>query len=195
MSSGPYLDGGMLLAMPGIGDPRFERSLIYLCAHSEDGAMGIIVNKYADHITFPDLLERLEIITDGEQIGLPNDVQDMHVHVGGPVETGRGFVLHSTDYFATDCTLPIDSSIGLTATLDVLRAIAAGGGPQNSLLALGYSGWGAGQLEQEIQANGWLHCDASDDLIFNTKLEDKYDAALDGLGIDPLLLSPDAGHA
>ena len=156
MNDTSYLDGQMLLAMPGIGDPRFERSLIYVCAHSEDGAMGIIVNRHADDISFPDLLERLGIITNGEQIDLPNNVQEMYVHVGGPVETGRGFVLHSNDYFVADSTLPIGSAIGLTATLDVLRAIAEGDGPEQFLLALGYSGWGPGQLEAEILSNGWL---------------------------------------
>ena len=195
MNDTSYLDGQLLLAMPGIGDPRFERSLIYVCAHSEDGAMGIIVNRHADDISFPDLLERLGIITNGEQIDLPNNVQEMHVHVGGPVETGRGFVLHSNDYFAADCTLPIGSAIGLTATLDVLRAIAEGDGPEQFLLALGYSGWGPGQLEDEILSNGWLHCEASDDLIFSPDLDKKYDAALAKLGVDPRLLSSNAGHA
>ena len=195
MSESSYLDGQMLLAMPGIGDPRFERSLIYLCAHSEEGAMGIIVNKHAEDITFPDLLGRLGIISEGEQIDLPGNVREMQVHVGGPVETGRGFVLHTTDYFAAECTLPIDSSIGLTATLDVLRAIASGEGPKHSLLALGYSGWGPGQLESEIQSNGWLHCEASNDLIFSENLDEKYDTALAKIGIDPRLLSSEAGHA
>ncbi len=195
MNASSYLDGQMLLAMPGIGDPRFERSLIYMCAHSEEGAMGIIVNKHASDINFPDLLEKLGIISDGEQIDLPGEVREMQVHVGGPVETGRGFVLHSTDYFASDCTLPIDASVGLTATLDVLRAIVEGNGPKQSLLALGYSGWGPGQLEAEIQSNGWLHCEATSDLIFNDNLDEKYDAALAKIGIDPRLLSSEAGHA
>lgn len=195
MNGMTFLDGQLLLAMPGIGDPRFDHSLIYLCAHSEEGAMGIMVNKYADDISVPDLLERLEIISRGEQIDLPGNVKNMQVHMGGPVETGRGFVLHSTDYFADDCTLPIDPKIGLTATLDVLRAIAEGKGPEQFLLALGYAGWGPGQLEHEILSNGWLHCAATQDLVFGTDLDLKYNAALTDLGIDPRLLSTNAGHA
>lgn len=191
----PYLDGQMLVAMPNIGDPRFERSVIYLCAHSEEGAMGIVVNKAADNISFPDLLERLEIIPPNQRIDLPEETREMPVQFGGPVETGRGFVLHTVDYFSADCTLPIDESVGLTATLDVLRAIVAGEGPRQALLALGYSGWGPGQLEQEIHSNGWLHCDADETLIFDSDFGGKYERALGKIGIDPAMLSSDAGHA
>lgn len=190
-----YLDGQMLIAMPNIGDPRFERSVIYICAHTDQGAMGIVVNKAAEDLSFPDLLERLNVIPTDERIKLPPSTQTMPVHVGGPVEMGRGFVLHSTDYFAAESTLPIDERIGLTETLDVLRAIAAGTGPRLAMLALGYSGWGPGQLEREIQTNGWLNCDADEDLIFNPDLDSKYEMALARIGIDPGMLSSEAGHA
>lgn len=190
-----YLDGQMLIAMPGIGDPRFERTLIYMCAHSTEGAMGIVVNKAADNIDFPELLERLHIIPEDERISLPEKVSELPVHFGGPVEMGRGFVLHTADYFAAESTLPIDERIGLTATLDVLRAIASGEGPRQALLALGYAGWGPGQLDRELYANGWLNCDADEDLIFGMNLEKKYDQALAKLGIDMSMLSSEAGHA
>jgi putative transcriptional regulator len=190
-----YLDGQMLIAMPGIGDPRFDRSVIYMCAHSAEGAMGIVVNKPAENINFSELLTRLNIIPDEERINLPDDVSELTVHFGGPVEMGRGFVLHTADYFATDSTLPIDETIGLTATLDVLRAIASGDGPRHALLALGYAGWGPGQLDKEISSNGWLHCEADEDLIFGDKLERKYDLALAKIGISMSMLSSEAGHA
>lgn len=190
-----YLNGKMLLAMPNIGDPRFERTVIYICAHSKDGAMGLVVNKTADEITFSELLERLHVIPETERISLPAATRSMTVQFGGPVETERGFVLHTSDYFSDDATLPIDEEIGLTATLDVLRAIAAGEGPRRALLALGYSGWGAGQLEQEIQANGWLHCDADESLLFGDNLSAKYKAALAKIGIDPVHLTSQVGRA
>lgn len=190
-----FLDGQMLIAMPTMGDPRFERSVIYICAHSSDGAMGIIVNQAAPHIAFTELLRQLDIIGAGEEIRLPPDVGQMRVHVGGPVETGRGFVLHSEDWFVDNSTLPIDDGICLTATLDILKAIAKGRGPAQSLLALGYSGWAPGQLETEIQANGWLHCGADSGLVFGGNLEAKYDTALRKLGIDPGHLASDSGRA
>ena len=190
-----YLDGQMLIAMPGIGDPRFDRSVIYMCAHSADGAMGIVVNKPADNISFSELLARLDIIPEKERINLPADVSDLTVHFGGPVEMGRGFVLHTADYFANDSTLPIDEAIGLTATLDVLRAIASGDGPRHALLALGYAGWGPGQLDKEISSNGWLHCEADEELIFGAHLDRKYDQALAKIGVSPSMLSSEAGHA
>lgn len=190
-----FLDGQILIAMPTMGDPRFERSIIYMCAHSAEGAMGIIVNQPADNINFTELLLQLDIVGEGEEIRLPPDVGQMRVHVGGPVETGRGFVLHSADWFVENSTLPIDDGICLTATLDILKAIARGDGPASSLLALGYSGWAPGQLESEIQANGWLHCGADADLVFGEDLSSKYDQALRKLGIDPGHLAPDAGRA
>lgn len=190
-----YLDGQLLIAMPTMSDPRFERSVIYVCAHSEDGAMGIIVNQAADHIGFTELLRQLDVIGEGEEIRLPDAVNAMKVHVGGPVETGRGFVLHSADWFVENSTLPIDDGICLTATLDILKAIAHGQGPMNSLLALGYSGWAPGQLESEIQANGWLHCSADPRIVFGGDLGSKYDQALRKIGIDPGFLASEAGHA
>jgi putative transcriptional regulator len=189
-----YLDGQLLIAMPVMGDPRFERSVIYLCAHSAEGAMGIIVNRPAGSIDFPGLLVQLDIIKKADQIKLPENAETLKVLKGGPVETGRGFVLHSSDFFIQDATLRIDSGICLTATVDILKAIAKGSGPKHAILALGYAGWAAGQLESEIQDNGWLHCDADSDLIFGD-VEEKYSRALRKIGIDLGMLSNEAGHA
>ena len=157
--------------------------------------MGIVVNQAVRHISFPDLLVQLEIIGESEAITLPTRAENMAVLRGGPVETGRGFVLHSADFFIEHSTLPIDDGVCLTATLDILKAIAAGGGPANAVLALGYAGWAPGQLESEIQANGWLHCPADSALIFDPAIETKYERALRKIGIDPGMLSADAGHA
>jgi len=190
-----YLDGQMLIAMPSIGDPRFEKSLIYLCAHSENGAMGIIVNKRSPMISFAELLDRLEVIPESERISLPVDVSGLQVQFGGPVEPARGFVLHTSDYYSAETTLPIDERVALTATLDILRAIAGGQGPRRVLLALGYAGWGPGQLESEIHHNGWLHCAADEELLFNHDLDAKYISALAKIGVDPSMLSAEAGHA
>ena len=190
-----YLDGQLLIAMPVMGDPRFERSVIYMCAHSADGAMGIMVNRPAGSIDFPELLVQLNIINKAEQIKLPENAEAMKVMSGGPVDTGRGFVLHSSDFFIANSTLPIDGNICLTATVDILKAIAKGGGPKHAILALGYAGWAPGQLETEIQDNGWLHCDADPDLIFGDNVDDKYIRALRKIGIDPGMLSNEAGHA
>ena len=190
-----YLDGQMLIAMPTMRDERFARSVIYLCAHSTEGAMGIVVNHAAPHVEFRDLLVQLEVISDKEDIRLPSAAETVKVLKGGPVETGRGFVLHSSDFFIEDSTLPIDDGVCLTATLDILKAIARGSGPSSAVLALGYAGWGAGQLETEIQENGWLHCAADSDLIFGTDIEGKYDRALRKIGIDAAMLSSEAGHA
>jgi putative transcriptional regulator len=190
-----FLDGQLLVAMPGIGDPRFERTVIYLCAHSAEGAMGLVVNKTADGITFGELLERLDIVGEGDPITFEPAIAERPVQFGGPVETGRGFVLHSADYFSAEATLPIDSRIGLTATLDVLRAIAAGRGPKLSLMALGYSGWGPGQLESEIQRNGWITVPADEEIVFDTDLNAKYGRAMQKLGVDLSKLSGQAGRA
>jgi putative transcriptional regulator len=190
-----YLDGQILIAMPVMDDPRFERSVIYLCAHSSEGAMGIIVNHPAGSIDFPGLLVQLDIIKKSDQIKLPENAESMKVLKGGPVETGRGFVLHSSDFFIEDATLRIDAGICLTATVDILKAIAKGAGPKHAILALGYAGWAAGQLEAEIQHNGWLHCDADPDLIFGGDIEEKYSRALAKIGVNPGMLSTDAGHA
>jgi putative transcriptional regulator len=190
-----YLDGQMLIAMPAMNDERFSRAVIYVCAHSTEGAMGIIVNHPAANIKFPDLLVQLEVIPAAERIQLPTRAEDVKVLKGGPVETGRGFVLHSADFFIENSTLPIDEGICLTATLDILKAIARGNGPTSAILALGYAGWAPGQLEHEIQQNGWLHCAADPELIFGTDTETKYERALRKIGIDPAMLSSEAGHA
>src|SRR5256714_2168159 len=166
-----YLDGQMLIAMPSMRDERFSRSVIYVCAHSSEGAMGIVVNQPAQNINFSDLLVQLEVIPAADLIQLPSRAGQVKVLKGGPVETGRGFVLHSADFFIENSTLPIDDGICLTATLDILKAIARGTGPQSAVLALGYAGWAAGQLENEIQENGWLHCSADPDLIFGADVE------------------------
>ncbi len=196
-SDGNFLDGQLLVAMPRMTDRRFARSVIYVCAHSDDGAMGLIVNQRATHISAPHLLERLGITvaradteTDTAETALSLPIQ-----VGGPVETGRGFVLHSADYFADDSTLLIEPDVCLTATVDILRAIAERRGPSRALLALGYAGWSPGQLESEIQNNGWLNCPADMDLIFGDNLDAKYTRAMAKLGIDLSHLVNDAGHA
>jgi putative transcriptional regulator len=190
-----FLDGQMLIATPGMQDERFSRSLIYMCAHSSEGAMGIVVNQPAAHISFADLLVQLEVIPKAEKIQLPPGAGDVTVLKGGPVETERGFVLHSADFFIENSTLPIDEGVCLTATLDILKAIARGAGPASAILALGYAGWSPGQLESELQHNGWLHCSADPELIFGTDVGAKYDRAMQKIGIRPGMLSSDVGHA
>ena len=190
-----YLDGQFLIAMPTILDGPFARTVVYLCAHSPEGAMGITINQPARQITFRDLLVQLDIIPEGPEIRLPGPAGRMRVHSGGPVETGRGFVLHSSDYFIENSTLPIDDHVSLTATLEILKAIATGNGPESALLALGYAGWSPGQLDSEIQANGWLHCPALPELIFDPDLDGKYGRALSLMGVDPARLSGQARHA
>lgn len=189
------LEGQMLIAMPTIGDQRFSRSLIYLCAHSDEGAMGIVVNRRSRSLKFTELLVQLEVIGEEDEIRLPPGLDDVHVLRGGPVETGRGFVLHSPDYHASSATLAIDQDISLTATVDILRAIAHGEGPRRAILALGYAGWAGGQLELEIQQNGWLTCPADESLVFDEDHASKYHRALRKLGVDPASLVSDAGHA
>ncbi len=188
-------EGQLLIAMPAMADKRFARSVIYVCAHSAEGAMGLIINQRAPNINFPDLLERLQIVEEDAEETMPADMLSMAVHVGGPVEPERGFVLHSSDYFAPSSTLPIDNEICLTATIDILKALAAGKGPGQAILALGYAGWAPGQLEAEIQANGWLHCPSDPELIFDPELDQKYDRALSKIGVDPIHLVNAAGHA
>ncbi|MBE9477294.1 MAG: YqgE/AlgH family protein [Proteobacteria bacterium] len=184
----PHLDGKLLIAMPGMGDPRFDKSLIYMCAHSEDGAMGLIINKPAEDLQFSDLLEQLKITP-------AQSYRPIEIHFGGPVEHGRGFVLHSKDYIAEDSTLEVNDEFGMTATLDILEDISQGNGPDACLLALGYAGWGPGQLEDEIRANGWLICDADATLIFSPNNQDKWHEAIESIGIDPRLLSATGGSA
>jgi putative transcriptional regulator len=183
----PYMTGQLLVAMPQMRDPRFARSVIYMCAHSPDGAMGLVVNRRVGSITFDDLLQQLNIG--------PNKRNDeIRIHFGGPVEQGRGFVLHSSDYLQTG-SLRVDDQVALTATLDILKEMAAGGGPRKSLLALGYAGWGPGQLDAEIQANGWLSVSSDEALVFDADLEHKWERAIGKIGIDFSKLSGEAGHA
>jgi putative transcriptional regulator len=182
-----YLTGQLLIAMPNMRDPRFARSVIYVCAHNADGAMGLVVNRLVGSVTFPDLLEQLSI-----EGGTAS--KEIRVHFGGPVESGRGFVLHSGDY-RHDSTLQVDEEMALTATVDILTDIAQGRGPRRSLLALGYAGWGPGQLDSEFQANGWLSVAADETLIFDDDLDSKWERAIGKLGIDVSSLSGEAGHA
>ena len=182
-----YLTGQLLIAMPSLSDPRFARSVVYLCAHSEDAAMGLVVNRLMGSLTFPDLLTQLGIDASGVN-------EEIRVHFGGPVETGRGFVLHSGDY-QHEGSLQVAGNVSLTATVDILRDMAKGQGPQRSLLALGYAGWGPGQLDSEIQSNSWLHVEADDRLLFGPDLDDKWEKAINKLGFDLTMLSGDAGHA
>ena len=183
-----YLDRQLLIAMPTMGDPRFARTVIYMCSHNAEGAMGLVINKPYPGLTFPNLLTQLGIE--------PTIDNDIVVRLGGPVETGRGFVLHSTDYMRQG-NVPLDESmgIGLTATLDVLRAIATGNGPQRSLFALGYAGWGPGQLDTEIQENAWLAAPADTDLVFDSDLDALWDRAVKKIGVDVSKLASAAGHA
>ena len=186
-SDAEFLIGKMLIAMPGMGDPRFARSVVYMCAHSSDGAMGLIVNKCAEELVWSDLFEKLDI-----PIGKVNGPRP--VHFGGPVETARGFVLHSSDYHAEDATMTVDDTTSMTATLDILHAIAMGVGPDSAIVALGYAGWAPGQLESELQVNGWLTCDPDEELLFGEANDAKWDHAMAKLGIDPALLGA-GGHA
>lgn len=188
-----YLDGQLLVAMPHKLDENFDRSVIYLCAHSADGAMGFILNR-SQSLTFSDLLVQLKVITSDDAIRLPSRTLDVAVQAGGPVDTGRGFVLHSDDYMS-ESTLPVSDELCLTATVDILRAISEGRGPQRAMMMLGYAGWGPGQLENEITSNGWLTCPAKDDLVFDRALHLKYDRVLASMGINPAMLSSEAGQA
>lgn len=195
LAGSSYLEGQLLIAMPAMADKRFARSVIYMCAHSDEGAMGLIVNQRAPNLSFPDLLERLQLLDEDAEISVPSKMLHMPVHLGGPVEPERGFVLHSSDYFTPSSTLPIDDNVCLTATIDILKALAAGEGPDRAILALGYAGWAPGQLESEIHANGWLSCQADLELVFDLDVEEKYERALYKLGIDPTHLVNAAGHA
>ena len=186
-SNGEYLTGQLLIAMPSMSDPRFARSVIYLCAHSEDGAMGLVINRELGSLSFAELLKQLGV----EQTP---DTDAVPVHFGGPVETGRGFVLHSADY-QQEGTLLVENGVALTATIDVLKAIAEGKGPRQRLLALGYAGWAPGQLESEIQANGWLAVGADSEIVFDRNLDTKWFRAIGKLGVDATMLSAEGGRA
>lgn len=182
------LTGKMLVAMPGMEDPRFDRAVILICAHSDEGAMGLIVNKPVPDLSFSGLLDHLKI-------PLSPEGRDIRVHFGGPVERGRGFVLHSRDYRGTTATMQIKGGFGMTATQDILAALARGDGPHRALLALGYSGWGPGQVEAEIARNDWLIGDPEVALVFGADDPLKWTGALKVMGIDPLGLSPLSGRA
>jgi putative transcriptional regulator len=182
------LAGKLLIAMPGLGDARFQRSVILVCAHSGDGAMGLIVNKPAREMSFAGLLD---------QLGIKSDPQgrDIRVHFGGPVERGRGFVLHSGDWTGGEATMDVPGGLRMTATLDILQALADGRGPERALLALGYSGWGPGQLEKEILRNDWLVAETGEEIVFAPEDPGKWAGALKLLGVDPVSLSSTAGRA
>lgn len=188
-----FLDDQFLIAMPGMKDERFARAVIYVCAHSEEGAMGLIINQ-SQQLLFPDLLVQLGILDEQEAIRLPSPARDFMVRNGGPVDRSRGFVLHSDDY-KVESSLAVSDTICLTATVDILRAISSGRGPRQALMALGYAGWGAGQLENEIAENGWLTCPAQPEFLFDADIERKYDRVLASIGIDLAHLSQDSGHA
>lgn len=194
MSEDHSLRGQFLVAMPNMGDQRFDKSVIYLCAHSADGAMGFMVNRSLQRPNLPSFLAQLGIIEDDEVDTLPDDIVQQSLYSGGPVEPGRGFVLHSPDFHSAT-TLKVDDDISLTATLEVLRAIATGGGPSRSNIMLGYAGWASGQLEEEIVANGWLTAPGNAELLFDDDQDSKYERVLRLMGVDPLLLFGDAGHA
>ncbi len=184
---GSYVTGQLLIAMPGMRDERFAKSVIYMCAHSEEGAMGLVLNQRLDSLTFAELISQLEL--DEKHLS-----KDVPVHFGGPVESGRGFVLHTSDY-QQDATLEVVNGVALTATVEILKAIAQGKGPQKCLLALGYAGWGPGQLDMEIRANGWLQVPSDSEIIFDIEPDTKWERAIQRLGIDPRMLSDDVGHA
>ena len=188
MTNSTDLTGKLLIAMPSMGDKRFEKAVIYLCSHTHEGTMGLIINKPTPDIRFTDLLEQLSI-EDGDL------ATDVRIHYGGPVETGRGFVLHTSDYASGAGTMDVANGISMTATLDILEDIASGNGPQKSMLGLGYAGWGPSQLEGELVQNAWLVCDANEDILFGRAAEHKWTAALKVLGIDPLVLSASGGSA
>lgn len=190
-----FLDGQMLVAMPGMTDERFARSVIYICAHSSDGAMGLVINRRSTAIALPELLSQLKVIDPEQEIRLPPRAGKVQVLSGGPVDQSRGFVLHSTDFFIENSSLPVDEGLAMTITIDILKAIAAGEGPERAIVALGYAGWAPGQLEQEIQDNGWLHCPPDPELIFDADHETKYERAMRSIGIDPRMLSSEMGRA
>ncbi|MFV0295399.1 MAG: YqgE/AlgH family protein [Hyphomicrobiaceae bacterium] len=189
------LEGQLLLAMPTMSDKRFRQAVIYMCQHSADGALGLIVNQRAGNLTLSELFEQLDLKVTDKDEAAGQHFQKRSVHVGGPVAKDRGFVLHTDDYLDRHTSLKVDQGICLTGTVDVLRAIASGKGPEKFLLALGYSGWDPGQLEREIHANGWLHCPAHEDLIFSDDIEHTYERALGIIGVDPGFLVSEAGHA
>ena len=188
-----FMDGQFLIAMPGLQEGTFVRTVIYVCAHSPAGAMGFIINRHQP-VSFLDVLEHLDILGGEDLTKLSSEVRQLPVLMGGPVESGRGFVLHSDDYVG-ESSIPVTDEVSLTATLDIIRAISKGNGPKRATMMLGYAGWGPGQLETEIASNGWLTCPSADELIFDPSVDTKYERALALLGISPAALSSEAGHA
>lgn len=184
-----FLNGRLLIAMPSLTDRLFEKSVVLLCHHTPETAMGIILNKPIEGLSFGQLLSQLNI--DAPPAGAPG----IAVHAGGPVQTSRGFVLHSSDYANKEGTLAVSSGIALTATMDVVKAIASGSGPQHAFFALGYAGWGAGQLEAELLENAWLVGDPDEAIVFDRDLESKWARAMARLGVDPAMMSATAGRA
>lgn len=184
-----YLGGQLLVAMPRMADPRFAHSVVFMCAHNADGAMGLVVNKLVDSLKFTYILKQMDFGFEGD--GIDDRIQ---VHFGGPVESARGFVLHTPDYM-TDATMRVDEGFAVTTTVDVLRSIARGAGPERAIFALGYAGWAPGQLDAEFQNNGWLSVGADPELVFGRDHGDKWRRAIGKVGVDPALLSGEAGHA
>ena len=189
------LKGQFLVAMPGMSDPRFQESVVYMVGHSDDGAMGLVVNQGLDDMSLADILIELDLSDPDDLIKLPPRVLDCDVLRGGPVEKGRGFVLHTPDYFRDGNSYAVNEEITLTATLDVLKAMMFGPSPERALLALGYCGWSPGQLETEILDNGWLTVPHSTDLLFGVPLAKRYESALGKLGVTRASLSSEAGRA
>lgn len=188
-----FLNGQLLIAMPGMADGNFTRTVVYICAHSGEGAMGIVLNQLQT-VVLPDLLQQLGVIAEVEAIHLPRSVRMLKVRNGGPVEQARGFVLHSDDYMC-ESTVRVAEGICLTATVDVLHALSKGFGPTYALVALGYAGWGPGQLEAEINANDWLTGPATRSILFDCETKNQYERCLAQIGVDPGRLIRQAGHA
>lgn len=184
-----FLNGRLLLAMPTMSDPRFAKSVVLLCHHTPDTAMGLVLNRAIGGMTFDSLLSQLKI----ERVADAN--RAMAVHYGGPVQTSRGFLLHSDDYALNDATLQVAPGVALTATVDVLRALARGAGPKRAFFALGYAAWGAGQIEAELQDNAWLIGEPDDDAVFGDDLDMKWLKAMAKIGVDPGMMSEDYGRA
>jgi putative transcriptional regulator len=192
---GSNLEGQLLIAMPGMSDPRFARSVVYMCAHSDEGAMGLVINQPIDDLTFGELIEQIDALEDDEAVEMDGGDASWPVHTGGPMESSRGFVLHSPDYFSEDATTKITTGVCLTATTDILRAMATGGGPARALVALGYASWAPGQLESELGANVWLNGPADPELVLAVDSPAKYDRALTKLGVNPSHLVTISGRA
>jgi len=189
LSDADFLSGRLLIAMPGIGDPRFERAVVFLCAHDAEHAIGLAVNRPVEGLTMESLFERIGLAPPLSRLA------DEPVLMGGPVERERGFVLHTDDYLLDDISLPVMDGIALTTTKDVLQAMAGAAAPRRALLALGYAGWGAGQLEREVRENVWLVCDPDEALLFDDDFDHKWSRALEKLGISAAMLSEVGGRA